>query len=308
MIPVVMFTYNRPAQTKKVLEALRINKIPLLYIFADGPRAGDEDKVEEVHKLIDSIKWTATVKIKRQENIGLSESIKSGLSKVFQDHEAAIVVEDDIKVAPDFYKFMSAALTRYESSANIMGVTGLRYPFGLTDDLYGFDTFLYPRFCSWGWGTWRDKWQKLDWNRDSLIKRLQDEGVPLDIGGKDMRLTFREYLAGRLSGCWDVDIAANMLLKNLLFVWPTHNMVENLGLLEGTHASDTLPPWELNYENRKLKGAYRFFEEFYLHPVIYSNFIKFFQAITPDPETAPAVYRPLHRRVAERLISELKRK
>jgi hypothetical protein len=308
MIPVVVFTYNRPAQTRKVLEALRANKIPLLYVFADGPRAGDESKVQEVHKLIDSIQWTEAVIVKRPENIGLSESIRSGLSDVFKQHDAAIVVEDDIKVAPDFYSFMSAALSHYRSFDSVMGVTGLRYPFDFPKKSYNFDTFLYPRFCSWGWGTWKTKWQNLDWGRDNLIKRLEDEGAPLDLGGKDMRLTFGEYLSKKLSGCWDVDIAANMLLEDLMFVWPAHNMVENLGLLEGTHASDTLPPWELNYERRKLKGAYRFFEEFYLHPVIYASFIKFFQAITPDMEPALPVHRPLHRRVAGRVIRELKRK
>ena len=38
-----------------------------------------------------------------------------------------------------------------------------------------------------------------------------------------------------LAEAWDVDCAASMLLGGQLFVCPTWNMVENIGLATGTH-------------------------------------------------------------------------
>jgi hypothetical protein len=52
---------------------------------------------------------------------------------------------------------------------------------------------------------------------------------------------------GTLSGAWDVLCAANMLLDDRVFVTPTWNMVQNIGLEHGTHAQGT-PDWSLVWE------------------------------------------------------------
>lgn len=129
-IPVILFAYNRAKQLKGTLAQLKKNKIPILYIFIDGPRnEQDASKVNDVIKLARSISWTKTKVIRRKSNLGLSASIQKGLDAVFFEHESAIIIEDDIIVADGFYDFMCRALKAYEDKRDIAGVTGLRYPF-----------------------------------------------------------------------------------------------------------------------------------------------------------------------------------
>ena len=54
--PVILFVYNRPEHTKSVLESLdRCDKVELfdLYIFSDGEKNKDDEKVRMVRDIID---------------------------------------------------------------------------------------------------------------------------------------------------------------------------------------------------------------------------------------------------------------
>ena len=58
--PVLLITFNRPAYTRIVLEALKKAGVKNLYVFKDGPRPfNEEDKKlsKEIEKLINEIDW-----------------------------------------------------------------------------------------------------------------------------------------------------------------------------------------------------------------------------------------------------------
>ena len=258
-IPVALFVFNRYMQLAETLECLKANAIPLLYVFADGPRnAADDEAIGKVRSMIDGIGWTEVRRVYHKKNKGLSNSIRDGMNEVFKHHDKAIVLEDDVCVAPRFYSYMLACLNTYDDDPNIAGVTGLRYPFAkdsLNSDAY--DVFLTPRFSSWGWGTWRNKWQSISFDINELtpgIKRLHSN---LSAGGADLPYAVEELMAGRLTGCWDVYFYINMVLSGTQFVWPKYNYIRNNGLTEGSHASGaTPPPWKLEWEvpaNKQLK-------------------------------------------------------
>jgi len=61
------------------------------------------------------------------------------LDWLFEGQEAAIVVEDDTCVAPEFYDY---------------------------------DLFFSPRFSSWAWATWRNRWQAFTFDRSFLRGQL----------------------------------------------------------------------------------------------------------------------------------------
>ena len=47
-IPVLLITFNRPEHTRRTIDALRVQQPSLMYVFQDGPRAGNEkDKVNK---------------------------------------------------------------------------------------------------------------------------------------------------------------------------------------------------------------------------------------------------------------------
>jgi hypothetical protein len=250
-VPVALFVHRRYEQLPRTLECLRACGVKQLYVFSDGPRDQAEvEQVARVREILRALDWVRPITLERAENVGLSRSIRSGLDQLFETHHAAIVIEDDICVAPEFYDYACAALRHYEGSGRIAGITGLRYPFSRTA-LSGssFDVFLSPRFSSWAWATWKDRWRAFGFEPAEL--RGQIAGArsfdPRRAGADMPGLIEGAVVSETLHGSWDVICAANMLLSDQYFVTPAWNMVENTGLADGAHSSQA-PSWELRWE------------------------------------------------------------
>ena len=276
-VPVVLFAFNRPKQLKQTLDCLKNNNIDLLYIFIDGPR-GDPDKrgIGEVGAIVKEIKWTKVVIKKRKINLGLSRSIQEGIDEVFKRHTSAIIVEDDVCVSPDFYNYMKTCLNTYKNNKNVAGVTGLRYPFDRKYlDNTSSDVFLAPRFSSWGWATWRDRWEKIVFNPKKLLLDLETKDVSFIKGGEDLELSYRAIKQGTLTGCWDIYFYINMILNDQYFVWPKYNMVKNIDLGGGSHFSNEKPSWALECE--KNTEYIKISKDIDFDVNIYKDFLKFFE-------------------------------
>jgi 2-polyprenyl-3-methyl-5-hydroxy-6-metoxy-1,4-benzoquinol methylase len=252
--PVAFFVYNRPAQVERVLESLRRNTVSKLYIFSDGPkRPADANGVDEVRKLVRSIRWISPEVVERPVNHGIRESMLLGLELVFDREDRVIVIEDDISVAPEFCAFMNTCLDRYRDEDAIAGVTGLRYPFdrSVFDD-YPYDVFLSPRFSSWAWGTWKHWWERVSFDQAKAIVDLSTTSdAELRVAGPDAPEMIR-YLADGdpLWGATTADVFSlfHMIKNHQFFICPTWNMVENLGFYDGTHASASPQSWSLEWE------------------------------------------------------------
>ena len=250
--PVVLFVYRRHAQLRRTLACLERSGVRHLHVFSDGPAdASAEDDVRAVRSVVASVDWVDPVVVEHEKNLGLSRSIRFGLDLVFEDHETVIVVEDDVFVAPGFCAYASLGLAEYRDSPSVAGVTGLRYPFNRRAfDGYAFDVFMSPRFSSWGWATWRDRWNDFTFDLPALRSRIESApGLHAERAGADMvQMVNEAVVTGTLKGSWDVVCATNMLLRNQYFVTPTWNMIENGGLSDGTHYSRA-PRWQLRFES-----------------------------------------------------------
>ncbi|MEK9940659.1 MAG: glycosyltransferase, partial [Methylotenera sp.] len=145
--PVIVFAYNRPEHLQRTLSALAeteyADKSPLI-IFCDGPKSGQSiQKLDLVKAVANHHIWVekfASVRVEfSKSNLGLANSIINGVSSVLKDYDAAIVLEDDLIVAPDFLKFMNDCLTYYRDDSHIGSVTGFcplkQIPKGYTHDV-----------------------------------------------------------------------------------------------------------------------------------------------------------------------------
>jgi hypothetical protein len=255
--PVALFVYRRHRELERTIQCLRDCHIEQLYVFSDGP-AGEqaERDVSLVRRCLADIDWVEPVLVEHPVNLGLSRSIRAGLDRVFAEHETAVVIEDDVCVARDFYDYARSALAHYWDEERVAGITGLRYPFGRGPlSGYPFDVFHSPRFSSWAWATWRDRWEAFEFDAEILRARIaaaprfDPSAAGIDMAG----MIDAAVVTETLRGSWDVVCATNMLLEGSSFVTPTWNMVENSGLAHGTHA-DGAPSWELTWEPRPDPG------------------------------------------------------
>ena len=104
LAPIILFVYNRPWHTEQTINALKRNElssISELYIFADGPKtdATEEQrfKIGKVRNYIHNIDGFKSIKIiESPTNNGLANSVIYGVSKVLQEYDRIIVLEDDL--------------------------------------------------------------------------------------------------------------------------------------------------------------------------------------------------------------------
>ena len=170
-VPVLLITFNRPIHTQHTIDALRIQKPPIVFVFQDGPRNGnDKDEIEckKVREIINnSIDWPCVLHtIYSEKNRGCRDAVIYAIDEVFRSFESIIVIEDDVITSPAFYTYMCKALDYYCNRKTVFSISGHSHSpskFCVPTD-YPYDVFASPRLFNWGWGTWRDRWLQTDWS------------------------------------------------------------------------------------------------------------------------------------------------
>lgn len=125
--PIVLFLYNRPNHTKLTLNALAKNVEAIeseLFIYCDGLKTGssekDADNVQAVRQIANEENRFKKVNvICREQNLGLANSIISGVTDVVNQFGRIIVLEDDIVPSIGFLKYMNEALDLYENEDKV---------------------------------------------------------------------------------------------------------------------------------------------------------------------------------------------
>lgn len=230
LAPIVLFVYNRPWHTEQTLEALMQNELAdqsTLYIIADGAKENitpeQLQKIQEVRQVIRQKQWCKEVYIEEKEkNWGLADSIIDGVTRIVNQYGKIIVLEDDIVTSPYFLRFMNDALNIYENESNIYSVTGYAFPI----DTEEVTCFLSPlAFSSWSWGTWADKWQCFD-------KAIPYKSLIQQNNWLRRRFNFADYNYADMlnnNNSWAIRWYYSVFIRNGLGVFPTKNLVENIG-------------------------------------------------------------------------------
>lgn len=231
--PIILFVYNRPVHTKKVVEALKENYLAdksELIIFSDGPKKNkDKNNVIEVREYIKKISGFKKIEIIEScENKGLARSIIEGVSSVIKDKGRVIVLEDDILTSKFFLKFMNDALSFYADNKKIWHICGWNYPI-LMDKNH--DYYASRLMEPWGWATWNDRWESFEKNSKKLLREFSAE----DIYRFDMDGTYNGWLQVRLNrvkyiNTWAIYWYASIFKNDGLCINPTVSFVENIGL------------------------------------------------------------------------------
>jgi hypothetical protein len=172
-IGVGLFVYNRPKHTRIVLESLKKNNIPKLYIFADGPKDGKfTPEINETRALINAVDWCPIEVIEQSSNLRTVGHVTFGLRHIFLFHEAAIVLEDDCEVRPDYFTFMQKCLQFYKDSEEIYHVNGYQLPI-TSNEQKNVAVYASPLAMSWGFGLWKRSWKRFRLDVDDANEYFQ---------------------------------------------------------------------------------------------------------------------------------------
>ena len=237
LVPVVLFAYARPNHLNRTLACLRENNVPLIYAFADGPKTPEaSERVNEVRQILRAIDWSEVHLVERTENLGLGKSILTGVTEVFQQHDAILVFEDDLICVPGTYAYLCAALDQYQDDARVMSVTGWTHPLVIPSDISDKPYFDGRAEC-WVWGTWAHVWREIPMDPPWLVAECKRRGIDIYRYGADIVGYARRD--PQMAVSWDTPMLFYHILHGGLCLRPPWSMVEHIGLdALATNASD----------------------------------------------------------------------
>ena len=234
--PICIFVYKREDTTRQMLESLK--RCPEcaeseLYVFMDEARNDSEAKaVERVRDMIDTLTGFKTIHpYPARMNKGMAQSIIDGVSTVLKEHESVIVLEDDLVVSADFLSFMNDCLQIYDRRKDIWSISGYTPNLDILKGKDQHGVFLVPRAQCWGWATWRDRWETVDWEVSDYktVLNSKKKREQFDRGGNDLFRTLEMERNDRIES-WAVRWAYAASRQDMWTVNPISSKVQNIGL------------------------------------------------------------------------------
>ncbi|MBR6179465.1 MAG: glycosyltransferase [Bacteroidales bacterium] len=230
--PVIIFAYNRAKHLQRLINSLLQNAESSetnVVIFADGAKNQGDKDVAAVYETIQNITGFKNVKsIFRDSNIGLAKNIISGVSAIFEEYDEAIVLEDDLVVTPYFLRYMKTALDYYKDT-NAFSIAGYTPRITLPEN-YNYDTYPIMRNCSWGWGTWKNRWELVDWQTKDFDSFFADNTAvqKFNLAGNDLSTMLLKQVEGKINS-WSIRFCYAGFKAAMPTIYPTRSFVINGG-------------------------------------------------------------------------------
>ena len=232
--PVIIFAFNRLQSLKRTVSSLLENddaKRTDLFVFVDGARSEkptEIDAVRNVQEFVKSIQGFKSVHYAfSPQNKGLGPSIISGVTCVINKYGKAIVVEDDLVLSKNFLAYMNEGLDVYERKEEVFSVCGYSNRVKKPSD-YAYDSYFCTRSSSWGWATWADRWNSVDWNLENWgeFKKYKKEFNRW--GGSDCFKMLNDWKLGK-NRSWAIRFCFAQFLQHKVSVFPLISKVANNG-------------------------------------------------------------------------------
>lgn len=241
-LAVLFLIFNRPKQTFKVFEQIRLAKPNKLFIAADGARkdkSTDKKMCEETRKIVDLIDWDCEIKtLFRDENLGCNKAVISAIDWFFEYNENGIILEDDCFPELSFFKYAKTLLKKYQYNEKVMHISGTNFIKPENEK----STYYFSHFGScWGWATWRSSWLKYKF---SLVEKMTDNEFfkmlnKVVVGERDFEY-FKQLLSYHRTSeenIWDWRWTFSIWNENGIVINPSVNLIENIGYGEDATSS-----------------------------------------------------------------------
>jgi hypothetical protein len=193
-----------------------------------------------LYLFVKSRKWCGTVNvIERDKNLGLANSIIRGVTDLCERYGRVIVLEDDLVLHPQFLAYMNESLEKYKDSPRVFSVTGFNYPVKMLrmPRHYRYTTYFSYRCHSWGWATWKDRYEKVDFEIRDLDVFLKDKKAQklFNRGGDNLTDMLKLQMAGKIDS-WAIRFCYAQFRNDAYCLYPVRSLVHNIGFdTDATH-------------------------------------------------------------------------
>ena len=181
---------------------------------------------------------------------GCDPAVRSEITWFFECEEKGIILEDDIVPNNDFFYFCEKLLEEYNTSEEIMMISGYN-PVANLQNLKDEDYYFSRWATIWGWATWRNRWEKLDtmfegiseflttWYEDKYFKQSRE--FQIMFGHQ-----YEYYSTHPEESPWDLQWCYTLEKHKGLCAVPRVNLITNIGQY-GFHFNDATKKSALLY-------------------------------------------------------------
>ncbi|MBS0286837.1 MAG: glycosyltransferase family 2 protein [Proteobacteria bacterium] len=230
--PICLFVYNRLWHTQQTVSSLLQNDLAKesdLFIFADGPKNQEQaPAVKAVRDWLETVEGFKSIQmIKQETNLGLAQSIISGVTKIINTYGKAIIIEDDLLLSPYFLSYMNQGLALYENDSKVASIHGYTFPFKTALP----DTFFLKGADCWGWATWKRAWDKFESDGQKLLVKLKEKklGYEFDFDNTQPNIQMlKDQIAGK-NNSWAIRWNASAFIHDMVTLYPGMSLVRNIG-------------------------------------------------------------------------------
>jgi hypothetical protein len=224
--PVLIITYSRPENCSKLLDALFKQGCKRVYIAIDH---GTTEEILRCQSAFDCFESKYVLMFekfevwRRTDNLGVAASVITALDWFFKHEESGLILEDDLFISEDLLKFISNGLDILELDERVFSISGSNFFPHLSKE-----NFLSSYFIGWGWGTWRNRWERARGSYSREIVRPS--------------FSFNEYVNFWNIGAyrcqigtvdtWDLQLTKYIRENQLVNVISSCNLVSNFGFDE----------------------------------------------------------------------------
>lgn len=227
--PVAVFAYNRPEHLRQVLEALARTGARKVFLFQDGLREGHPIRPhEQVRELLQRPGLFGEVRlVLRDQNLGLARAIVMGVTEVLQVEERVVVLEDDCVPSPAFLDYSGWMLEHFSADESVLSISGYcpaSFPRSLP-----YDVCHTPLISSWGWATWRNRWEKFNPAAKGWATLLNPrELVRFAEPGTLFPIILLQQMLG-IENSWAIRWYLAAHNHRMTSIWPLRSYVRNIG-------------------------------------------------------------------------------
>lgn len=244
-VAVLCIFFARPKCFQQVFDAVKKARPRVLLLWQDGPREGREDDIENIaacRKIAEEIDWDCQVyQNYHDKNMGCDPSTHLSHKWAFSIVDKCIILEDDIVPSQSFFPFCKELLDKYENDRRVSRICGMNI---LGEYPVPSDYFFARTGNSWGWATWKreaDLWEtEYDYLDDEYAKNCMIHYFGENKAQKEWVKTVERRKKEGVP-YWEHIVNATTLLNSGLIIYPSKNMICNVGIdKNSTHAHDDL--------------------------------------------------------------------
>jgi len=233
--PVLIITLNRFEHFKRCVQSLskctHADKTDL-FIALDYPaNESHRDGYQKINDFIYTIKGFNSINIiKRNENFGVMKNFLEANSEIFNTYDRIIFSEDDNEFSPNFLDYLNKGLDKFELDKRITSICGYNYPINFSKS-YKYNYYYSKAFSAWGYGIWKDRYQKFLYSTKELIDFMNNRNYVIKSYkmAPQKPLSILENILNNTPLYGDGVVSLENIKKDKYCIFPTTTKVKNYG-------------------------------------------------------------------------------